>query len=230
VASVQARIGSTRLPRKVLAEIGGEAALARVLARAAAITGVDAVALAIPRDASDDMLADIGTREGVPVIRGSRDDVLDRFVDAAAATSATAVVRITGDCPLLDPAISGAVVARFLDEGVDYASNVHPPTFPDGYDTEVLTVDALNDAWREAADPFEREHVTPFIWRRPERFRLANVAADVDRSSWRLTLDTEADLARIRAIWRRAGADPMFGLQRVAELVASEPAILEGAV
>jgi spore coat polysaccharide biosynthesis protein SpsF (cytidylyltransferase family) len=122
------------------------------------------------------------------------------------------------------------VLARFLDEGADYASNVHPPTFPDGYDTEVVTAEALRAAWREAVDPFEREHVTPFIWRRPDRFRLANVAADVDRSAWRLTLDTEADLARIRAIWRRAGADPMFGLQRVAELVAREPAILEGAV
>jgi spore coat polysaccharide biosynthesis protein SpsF (cytidylyltransferase family) len=227
---VQARIGSTRLPRKVLVEIGGEVALSRVLARAARIPGVDEVALAIPRDPADDVLAELGARQGVLVVRGSGDDVLDRYVDAANATHATAIVRITADCPLLDPAVAGTVLERFVDQGVDYASNVHPPTFPDGYDTECFTAAALNIAWREAADPFEREHVTPFIWRRPDRFRLANVAADVDRSSWRLTLDTEADLARIRAIWRRAGADPMFGLKQVAELVAREPAILEGAV
>lgn len=214
----------------MLAEIGGQVALARVPGRAAGIPGVDEVALAIPRDPADDVLEELGTREGVTVVRGSTEDVLDRYVEAATATRATAVVRITADCPLLDPAVAGAVLSRFLEESVDYASNVHPPTFPDGYDTEVVTAVALNAAWREAVDPFEREHVTPFIWRHPDRFRLANVAAEIDRSAWRLTLDTEADLARIRAIWRRAGEDPMFGLQRVAELVAREPAILEGAV
>ena len=123
----------------MLAEIGGQVALARVLGRAAGIPGVDEVALAIPRDPADDVLEELGTREGVTVVRGSNEDVLDRYVDAAHATGATAVVRITADCPLLDPAVAGAVLARFLDEGVDYASNVHPPTFPDGYDTEVMS-------------------------------------------------------------------------------------------
>lgn len=221
-------MGSSRLPGKVLADIGGTPALAHVLARAARIEGIGGVVLAIPRDATDDALADVGARVGVKVVRGDRDDVLDRFYTAAVACNATAVVRITADCPILDPAISSRVVQRFAVGDVDYVSNIDPPTFPDGYDTEIMSMQALADAWREARDPYEREHVTPFIHRRPARFRLANVSDAVDRSSWRLTLDTEADLQRLRAIWDRLGhEDSLFGLDRVVAAVTSDPRLLD---
>jgi spore coat polysaccharide biosynthesis protein SpsF (cytidylyltransferase family) len=221
-------MGSSRLPGKVLADIGGRPALAHVLARAARIERVDQVVLAIPREAGDDALADVGVRAGAAVVRGERDDVLDRFYTAAVASHAAAVVRITADCPLLDPAVSSLVVRRFLDGDVEYVSNVQPPTYPDGYDTEVVSMRALAEAWREARDPFEREHVTPFVRNRPERFRFANVSDAVDRSAWRLTLDTEEDLLRIRAVWDRAGADDaFFGLNRVIAIAEREPHLVQ---
>ena len=117
-------------------------------------------------------------------IRGDRDDVLGRYWTAAAASGADAVIRVTGDCPLLDPAISSLVVRRFLEGDVDYVSNTQPPTFPDGYDTEVMSVQSLESAWREAVDRFEREHVTPFIWRRRDRFRMANVVGRGSIARW----------------------------------------------
>jgi spore coat polysaccharide biosynthesis protein SpsF (cytidylyltransferase family) len=229
VAIVQARMGSARLPGKVLADIGGRPALAHVLARCAAIASIEELVLAIPTDAADDPLAEVGQRCGARVVRGDRDDVLNRYWTAAASCRADAVARITGDCPLLDPAVSSRVVRRFAEGGVDYVSNVHPPTFPDGYDTEVIALAALEAAWREATDSFEREHVTPFIWRRPDRFRLANVSETVDRSSWRLTLDTSDDLGRIRALWAELGSQPTFGLTEVAALVGQRPELLPSA-
>jgi spore coat polysaccharide biosynthesis protein SpsF (cytidylyltransferase family) len=227
VAVVQARMQSTRLPGKVLADIGGKPALAHVLERASHVRGVDEVVLAIPAVAADDPLEPIGRAAGVRVIRGHADDVLDRYRAAAIASDADAVVRITADCPLLDPDISSRVVRQFIDGHLDYASNTHPPSFPDGYDTEIIAAATLDAAWREAADPYEREHVTPFIWRRPERFRMANVSDAVDHSHWRLTLDTARDLQRLRAISARFEAGQMFGLSDLVALADREPALLQ---
>ena len=109
---------------------------------------------------------------------------------------------------------------------MDYVSNTQPPTFPDGYDTEVMSVQSLESAWREAVDRFEREHVTPFIWRRRDRFRMANVVAGIDRSLVRLTLDTADDLERIRRIWDRLGTHPTFGLDEVVSLLDTDPDLL----
>lgn len=217
-------MGSSRLPGKVLADLGGRPVVQHVVSRAAAIDGVDDVVLAIPEGADDDPLDSAARGLDVRVLRGHPTDVLSRYYAAARATNADAIVRITADCPLLDPAISGRVVERFQAGNADYVSNVHPPTFPDGYDTEVMTRDALETAWREASDPYEREHVTPFIWKRAERFRVANVLSHEDRSSWRLTLDTAEDLERLRAIWSRLGADA--GLAEVIALFGREPGLL----
>jgi spore coat polysaccharide biosynthesis protein SpsF (cytidylyltransferase family) len=225
VAIVQARMGSSRLPGKVLAEIDGRPVVDHVLRRAARITGVDEVVLAVPDSPEDDVLARAGESAGVSVVRGDAADVLNRYHDAAVAHGADAVVRITADCPLIDPAVSALVVRRFTAGDVDYVSNTHPPTYPDGYDTEVFSTAALVDAWREAAAPFEREHVTPFIWLRPDRFRLANVADSCDRSSWRLTVDTASDLSAIRSLWTRM-PDEQFGLADVIALDAREPQLI----
>ena len=220
VAIVQARMGSTRLPGKVLADLGGRPVLAHVLERAALIAPNATLVLAIPAGPSDDPLEEVGLKAGAVIVRGSAEDVLDRYHQAAERAGADAVVRITADCPLLDPAVSSQVVARFLAGDVDYVSNIHPPTFPDGYDTEMMSSAALDAAWHEAAVPYEREHVTPFIWQRPGRFRLANVAEEVDRSSWRLTLDTAEDLERIRRIYQQLGPRGAFGL---AQIIALRP-------
>ena len=218
-------MGSSRLPGKVLAEISGRSVVDHVLRRAERIAGVDAVVLAVPDSADDDVLARAGEDAGVPVVRGDATDVLNRYHDAAIASGAAAVVRITADCPLIDPQVSALVVQRFKEGDVDYASNTHPPTYPDGYDTEVFSAAALTAAWREATDPFEREHVTPFIWRRPDRFRLANVADRADRSSWHLAVDTSADLAALRQLWVRM-PDEQFGIAEVIALEAREPQLV----
>lgn len=217
-------MGSSRLPGKVLADLGGLPIVQHVVGRAAAIEGVDAVVLAIPEGTADDPLEAAARAQGVRVLRGHPTDVLSRYRAAAQLANADAIVRVTADCPLLDPAVSAAVVARFHAGGADYVSNIHPPTFPDGYDTEVMTRAALEAAWREAGDPYEREHVTPFIWKQPKRFRVVNVADAEDRSSWRLTLDTAEDLERLRALWSRLGADA--GLAEVAALFEREPELL----
>lgn len=211
-------MGSSRLPAKVLADIGGRPALAHVLERAKLIDADAILVLAIPSAASDDPLVEVGVKAGATIVRGSTDDVLDRYHQAAQQTAADAVVRITGDCPLLDPAVSALVVARFLAGDLDYVSNVHPPTYPDGYDTEIMSSAALAAAWREAVDQYEREHVTTFIWRRPDRFRTANVADAVDRSSWRLTLDTAEDLEQIRRLHHRLHQHGAFGLTEIVDL------------
>jgi glutamate-1-semialdehyde aminotransferase/spore coat polysaccharide biosynthesis protein SpsF (cytidylyltransferase family) len=195
VAIVQARFGSRRLPGKVLRPLAGRPMLAHVLERAAAIPGVDAVCLATSDSPEDTPVARLAESLGFTVFRGALDDVLDRFHGAALATHALVCVRITADCPLLDPYVAGAVVALRASTGADYASNVHPPTFPDGLDCEVFTRSALEIAWREAVTPAQREHVTPFLYGSGDRFLCVNLSRSVARADARLTVDDADDLA-----------------------------------
>lgn len=229
LAIVQARLGSTRLPGKALAEIEGRPMLAHVLDRASAIPGVDGVVLATTVDSGDDPLVRFARTLGIPCVRGSEDDVLDRFRTTLHAYPAEVIVRVTSDCPLLDPRVSGLVVGEYLrrEGSVDYASNVHPPTYPDGLDTEVCSRAALETAWAEAKLPSEREHVTVYLWRNPRRFRLANVSHPEDFSALRWTVDTPADLAFVRAVYahlHRPGMPP-FGMDAVLALLAERPAL-----
>ncbi len=206
VAIIQARMGSTRLPGKVLTDLAGRPVLAHVVERARRIPGVDGVVVATTERRQDEPVDALARELGVQVFRGSERDVLDRYWRAAEATGASAVLRITADCPLLDPVLSGEVVRRFWAETADYASNIHPPTYPDGLDTEVVSLRALEAAWTEAKQDFEREHVTPFIWMNPARFRLANVQSGEDLSSLRWTLDEPGDLDFLNAVMDRLPA------------------------
>ncbi len=224
-AVVQARMGSSRFPGKVLADLAGRPLLVHVIARAMATPGVDELVVATTTAAADDVLAALCRRIGVPVFRGSEPDVLDRFTQAARRHAPDAVMRVTADCPMLDPLVSGLVVARFREGDVDYASNVHPRTFPDGLDAEVFAVAALERAWREARLPAEREHVTPYLWSHPEMFRCANVAYGEDLSAHRWTVDEPRDLELVRALFRRLseGGTPFFGMAEVLTLLEREP-------
>jgi len=227
VAIVQARLGSTRLPGKALLDLSGSPMIAHVLSRAAAISGVDDVVLATTDSRQDDALADFAWQIGHACVRGSVEDVLDRYRAALRAHPADAVVRITGDCPLLDPAVSARVVDDYLraEGGVDYASNVHPPTYPDGLDTELISAAALEEAWREARMPSDREHVTPFIWRQPKRFAMANVLHSDDLSALRWTVDDARDLEFARTVYEALSPDGtrMFGMDEVLELLRARP-------
>ena len=226
VVIVQARLGSSRLPRKALLEIVDKPMIGHVLDRALAIKGVDGVVLATTADPVDDELAEFARERKISCTRGSQADVLDRFRQTAAEHSAAVIMRVAGDCPLLDPHISGLVLAEYLRRGdLDYISNVHPPMYPGGLDTEVFSRHALECAWREAELPSDREHVTPYIWRNPRIFNLANFPADTEpkQAHLRWTVDEGADLDFVRAVYARLYRGSIFGMDAVLNLVAVEP-------
>jgi spore coat polysaccharide biosynthesis protein SpsF len=207
VAIVQARMGSTRLPGKVLRPLAGRPMVLHVTARASRIAGVDDVVVAIPHGAEDEPLRETLEAQGVACTAGPGEDVLRRYAIAARAADADAIVRITADCPLLSPAVSGRVVAAYLGGGFDYASNTIERSWPRGLDTEVLSRETLENLDATATEGYEREHVTPGAWLHPERFRLASVRNDEDLSNIRLTVDTETDFLLVGSVFRELGRD-----------------------
>ncbi|HET6380852.1 MAG TPA: glycosyltransferase family protein [candidate division Zixibacteria bacterium] len=219
VAVIQARTGSTRLPGKVLMRLGQRPMVEHVVRRARRVAGVDEVVLAVPDLPEDDELAET-LSELSPVVRGPAADVLARFLGTARRHKADVVVRITADCPLLSPAVSSRVLAAF-EPGCDYVSNTVTRTFPRGLDTEVFTREALEAAAFEAIDPVEREHVTLFIHRRPDRFVIRQVIDDVDRSSLRWTVDTPEDFEFAAAVYETLGDD--FEMADVLQLLDRRP-------
>ncbi|TVQ98354.1 MAG: acylneuraminate cytidylyltransferase [Deltaproteobacteria bacterium] len=202
VCIIQARMGSSRLPGKVLMDLHGWPMIAHVVDRASRIRGVDQVVLATSSLPGDDPLATWAESwPGLRCIRGPEDDVLERYRMAAAATGADIIMRVTGDCPVLDPDVSTAVLELFLQEPrVDYVSNTLERTFPRGLDTEVFSREAMETAAREATGASDREHVTPFLWRQPERFRMRQYVDTADHSTERWTVDTREDFALLQAL------------------------------
>jgi spore coat polysaccharide biosynthesis protein SpsF len=198
VAIIQARVGSTRLPGKVLKLLAGRPVLDHVVRRVRAATGIDEVVIATSTLPADDAIAEFCGREGWPCHRGSESDVLSRYAEAAAASRADIVVRVTSDCPLFSPRILEAMLARFDPSTMDYLStNLPERTFPVGLDCEVMRADALLEAARDASDPYDREHVTPYLYRNPARFRIAGFACEPDLRHLRITLDTPEDYQRL---------------------------------
>lgn len=224
VAIVQARIGSTRLPGKVLLPLLGEPMLTRVMRRADRARTVDEVVLATTRRPEDDALVALAQAEGWPVERGSDTDVLARYIGAARSRRADVIVRITADCPLIDPDVIDRTVEAFRESDADYASNtLEPRTYPRGLDVEVIGRAALERADREDLDPAWREHVTPFIYRHPDRFRLVRVAADRDSSEHRWSVDTPEDFELVQALYDALGRDD-FGWLEALAVVEANPA------
>ena len=192
VTIIQARMGSTRLPGKVLMDIGGQTMLARVVRRASRATLVNQTVVAPPW--GDQAIINECKRLGVRVFPENEHDVLDRYCKTAHWFNATTIVRVTGDCPFIDPDLIDATIEKFLTEGADYATNTQPRTYPKGLDVEVMSWDALFDVRCAAKEPYQREHVTPFFYQNPEQFIIANVANDIDHSDKRWTVDTLEDL------------------------------------
>jgi spore coat polysaccharide biosynthesis protein SpsF (cytidylyltransferase family) len=226
MAVVQARMSSTRLPGKVLADVEGEPLLALLLARLSRAERVGEVVLATSTDAVDDPVAALARAAGVRVSRGAREDVLARFLGAIGQREGP-VVRITADCPLIDPAIVDATVERFLSvDGCAYASNVDPRTFPDGLDVEVIDASALRALARERLDASDREHVTTAIRSRPERFAQATLVAARDLGSLRWTVDEPEDLEFVRLLVRRLGSRRHeAGLEEILAAVHEHPSL-----
>jgi len=199
-AFIQARMSSSRLPGKVLQPLSGLPLIVYMAQRVSHARLLDEVVVVTSTDRSDDVLADAVVAAGVKVFRGDLDDVLQRFADAAQAFGVDEIVRLTGDCPLMDPALVDAVVALRRSQASDYASNVAPPSFPDGMDVECFTRATLDRAQREARRRSEREHVT--LWMRSDEvvLRRANLSGPVDLSALRLTVDYADDLALVRRL------------------------------
>ncbi len=218
---IQARMGSTRLSGKVLRDLAGEPMLARVVARLARASEVDEVIVATSTLPGDEPIAALCAKRAWRCFRGSEDDVLDRYFQAAHAAGADAVVRITADCPLIDPAVVDQVVRAFREQqpALDYACNFHPRrTFPRGLDVEILRRDVLERCHREAADPASREHVTAFIYGHPERFQIHGVMNERDESTHRWTVDTPEDFALAETIYRHFGHDHFTWREALAAL------------
>ncbi len=225
VAIVQARMGSTRLPGKVLMDIGGRTMLERVVERARRAELLQEVVVATTVEPADDALADLATQKGWAVFRGSQDDVLERYEQAARRFDARVIVRITSDCPLIDPGVVDDVVRALTRSGADYCSNCLRRTFPRGLDVEAMTRDSLEIMAEEATLPHEREHVTPFLYGRPDRFRLQGVEGREDHSAHRWTVDTPEDLQLLRSIFAAFGADGPRSWSEVLEVLARRPEI-----
>ena len=201
IAIIQARMGSSRLPGKVLMDLCGDTMLARVVARARAAQRIADVVIATSLDPGDDAIAVEAARLGVGCHRGSEHDVLARFTGAAEAAHADAIVRLTADCPLLDPRVIDAVVAALAPD-IDYASNTHDRTYPRGLDAEALHRDTLARLDRMATTPSTREHVTSYVMEHPTLFRIRQVCADdADDADLRWTVDTADDLALVRMLY-----------------------------
>jgi spore coat polysaccharide biosynthesis protein SpsF len=227
VVIIQARMGSTRLPGKVLMDLGRETVLARVVRRLRRATLVDTILVATSGSGMDDAIDQECQRLEIPTFRGSENDVLDRYYQAARASAADVVVRITSDCPLIDPQLVDETIGAFQGQHADYASNALSRSYPRGLDTEVFTMPALEQASRDAHQPYEREHVTPYLYEHPELFRLVSHSGQADYSQYRWTLDTAEDLELLRAIYSQFSNLDNFGWREVIQLMEREPELAE---
>lgn len=222
IAVVQARTGSTRLPAKVLRPLGDSSVLGWVVRAAQAAPGLDEVVVATSEAADDDRVADAAKALGVPVVRGSEDDVLSRFLRAIEEHPCDALVRLTADCPLMDPVLVGQIVAMWrADPSVDYVATTLVRNLPRGLDVEIATTEALRRV-SETATGYHRTHVTSGIYAEPERFRLAGLCFSPPSNDLRVTLDTPEDAALIEAIVAELGPGPL-PWRSVVALLRSRP-------
>jgi spore coat polysaccharide biosynthesis protein SpsF len=223
---VQARMGSTRLPGKVLREIAGRPMLSYQVGRLRRVRRTDRIVLAIPDDPANEPLERFCASEQVPCVRGPEQDVLARYVLAARECDATVVVRVTSDCPLIDPSLVDLAIDTLTnsDPRPDYVSNMLQPTWPYGMAVEAFTRAALEAANTEARDPAEREHVTPFIYWRRDRFRVQSLTRAPDLSALRWTVDTREDFALVsRLLERLYPANPQFDIDDILALLGQHP-------
>lgn len=229
VAIVQARMGATRLPGKVLAEIAGKTLIARVIERVHACPAIHAIVVATTTESSDDELVEqLDLDSQCTVYRGSVADVLDRYYQCARSAGADIVVRITADDPLKDPSIIGhAIELMRQDPALDYCSNTLEPTYPEGLDVEVFRFAALQRAWREALLPSEREHVTPYIWKHSKLFHVRNFTMQPNLSDWRWTVDKPNDLEFMRAVYHYFSDRPLVGYRDVIAWLEAHPKVME---
>jgi len=227
-AIIQARMGSTRLPGKVLKKIAKKPLLWHVIDRLKKATLIDSIVLATSDQKIDKPVYELAVNSGINGYAGSEIDVLDRYYQAATAFNLEIVVRITADCPLLDPQIVGEVVSCYLNGDYDYVANTLELSYPDGLDVEVFSYSALKQAWKEAKLVSEREHVTPYIWKHPDIFKLNNVRNSVDISHYRWSVDESRDLQFVREIYKRLYREnQFFDMKDILKLLENHPELVK---
>lgn len=224
IAIVQARMGSTRMPGKVLADLSGAPMLQRQIERVKRANSLDQIVVATSTDSSDDQIVQLCEEIDVPVYRGDLNNVLNRYTGAISQFEPDVVVRITADCPLISPVVIDSVVQAFKESGVDYLSNTLQPTFPDGLDVEVVRAHVLQDLANTSTDPTEREHVTLGVYRQPEKYSVANYSGDQDFSDLRWTVDSPEDFAFVQWVYAELyPSNPEFEFVDILDLIDSHP-------
>jgi len=233
VTIIQARVGSTRLPNKIFLPLAGESLLYRIYERVklSPITGT--IVIAIPNDPSDDPIEHLCREKGIHFFRGDTYDLLDRHYKTALKFNADTIVKIPSDCPLIDPKIITKVISYYLEHinHFDYVSNLHPATYPDGNDVEIMSIDAIKKAWQNAHKTFEREHTTPFFWENPDQFRIGNVKWETGLNysmTHRWTIDYYEDYLFIKAIYENLyDHNSSFGIDDILKLVSLNPELFK---
>lgn len=229
VCIIQARVGSSRLPNKIFLDLEGKPVLARVIERLQRSQFINKIVIASPDKKDDDKVENFiyDNYRDVGIYRGSENDVLDRYYKAAEKFKADIIVRITSDCPLIDPEVVDKIIKNFLDKKIEYVSNVlGERTYPRGLDTEVFTFEVLKRIWREAREAGDREHVTLYLRKHPEFFRASSFRSKEDYSRFRLTLDEENDYELIKLVYKNIfQKNENFGLREIMELFKKEPSL-----
>lgn len=230
---IQARMASSRLPGKVMLPILGKSLLARMIERLQMIKHEAQLVVATSETADDDIIATEANAIGIPCFRGSLNNLLDRHYQAAKLFNADVVLKIPSDCPLIDPQIIDEVLDYFFanSDQFDFVSNLHPATYPDGNDVEIMTMDCLTKAWESATRPLELEHTTPYIWENPELFKIGNFAwpIELDYSmSHRFTIDYAEDYYFIERVFRELYPENnAFSCQGILNLLEQKPEIYQ---
>jgi spore coat polysaccharide biosynthesis protein SpsF len=231
VAIIQARMGSSRLPGKVLMEICGEPMLSWVIKRAGKATLINQIIVATTTETIDDAIEQYCHQNHIICFRGSSADVLDRYYQAATLYQADVIVRLTADCPLIDPSLIDSTVTAFLDSSAEFAANRLPPpfkrTYPIGLDVEVVSMVALERAWKESTVLYEREHVLPYLYEIKDRFKVLTINNDVDYGAYRWTVDTQQDLVFIQSLVEKFGCRMDFSWKDVIKLLENTPELIQ---
>ena len=223
VCIIQARTNSSRLPNKALKKINGKPSICYVIDRVKKSKKIEKIILATTDKKQDSILLKIAKEKNILGFAGNENDVLKRFYQAAITYNADPIVRITGDCPLIDHTIIDEIVNFFLTQKFDYVSNTIPPTYPDGEDVEVFSFKTLKNAFENAKWKSEREHVTPYIEKNPKKFKIFNYANKSDLSSLRWCLDDKSDLKLIRAIYKKMSPKNVFSIKEILKILEKYP-------
>jgi len=223
---IQARMGSTRLPGKVMTKVDNKNRIIDYVVEQLKFSKtIEKTIVAIPNLVEDDVTFNHLTSKKIQTYRGSPKNVLDRYYQCAKNESSSVIVRITADCPLIDPDIVDKVIKKFIENKFDYVSNTHPRTFPYGTETEVFSFNALKTAWIETTDDFDREHVTPYFYKNPDKFKIGNVTQEKNQSNYRWTVDYKEDLELVKFIVNNISKKPIL-TNNIFDLINKNPGIL----